>query len=147
MRQSRDKWLEYAIWLTSRELRDDWLPALEAGETVFGGDTDQLRYALEATGDSRATESLISLLQNGNVNATNLPNVVKTVAALGGVEEIDIVLSFAGKQPTLLTPIVAGARHNKATPKGIKKVLPLLEHQDSDVRRAAAELTGIWRVT
>jgi putative heme-binding domain-containing protein len=147
LRQSRDKWLEYAIWLTSRELRDDWLPALEAGETVFGGDTDQLRYALEATGDSRATESLISLLQNGNVNATNLPNVVKTVAGLGGVEEIDMVLSLAAKQPTLLTPIVAGARHNKATPKGIKKVLPLLEHQDSDVRRAAAELTGIWRVT
>ena len=147
LRQSRDKWLEYAIWLTSRELRDDWLPALKAGETVFSGDTDQLRYALEATGDSRATESLVTLLQNGNVNAPNLPNVVKTVAGLGGVEEIDMVLSLAEKQPTLLTPIVAGARHNKATPKGIKKILPLLENQDSDVRRAAAELTGIWGIT
>ncbi len=146
LRQSLDKWLEYAIWLTSRELRDDWLPALEAGEPVFGGDTDQLRYALEATGDSRATESLVTLLQNGNINATNLTNVVKTVAGLGGVEEIDMVLSLVQKKPNLLIPIVAGARNNKAIPRGIKKILPLLEHQDSNISRAAAELTGIWDV-
>ena len=147
LRQSRDKWLEYAVWLTARELRDDWLPALEAGETVFGGDTDQLRYALEATGDSRATETLVTLLQNGNIKAANLPNVIKTVTGLGGTEEIDMALSLAAKQPALLIPIVAGARNNKAIPKGIKNILPFLDHQVSEVRRAASELTGIWGIT
>ena len=142
-----DQWLDYAIWLTARELRDDWLPALQAGKKVFGGATDQLRYALEATGDPRATEPLVALLRDAKIGEGDLPNAVKTIAGLGRPPEVDLVLTLAGKQPSLLTSIAEGARHNGVKPDGAASVIPRLAHGELPVREAAAELAGIWRVT
>jgi len=147
LRWPLDRWLDYAVWLTARELRDDWLPALQAGKKVFGGANDQLRYALEATGDPRATEPLVALLRDGKIDDSDLPNVVTTIAGLGVASEIDLVLTLAGKQPGLLTSIAEAARYNDAKPEGAASVILRLDHADRPVREAAAELAGAWGVT
>jgi putative heme-binding domain-containing protein len=147
LRRPVDQWLDYAIWLTARELRDAWLPALQSGKEVFGGATDQLRYALEATGDPRATERLVALLRDSKINENATPNVVKTIAALGNAPEVDYILTLADKQPSLLVSIAEGARHNAAKPDRATSVIEHITHGDRTVREAAAELAGIWRVT
>ena len=142
-----DRWLDYATWLAARELRDDWLPALQSGKEVFGGSPHQLRFALEATGDPRATARLVALLRNSKISENDTPNVVKTIAGLGKAPEVDHVLTLADKQPSLLISIAEGARHNAAKPDRAASVIKHLAHDDRPVREAAAELAGIWRVT
>ena len=145
-RQPEDAWLSYATWLTARELRDDWLPALKAGKQVFDGEPESLRFALQATGDPRATETLVVLVNLNKIDQANLPNTAKTIASLGSAAEVDFALSLAEKQPELLPSIAAGARHNSAKPSGADSVLMHLESDDPLVRKAAAELIGTWQV-
>ncbi|MCE9629884.1 MAG: HEAT repeat domain-containing protein, partial [Planctomycetia bacterium] len=44
----RDDALDYSIWLTARELRDAWLPAVLAGTFDDGGKISRLAFAIEA---------------------------------------------------------------------------------------------------
>ena len=141
-----DSWLDYSTWLTARELRDDWLPALRAGKQVFDGETDLLRFALEATGDPRATETLVKLVREEKIAKKNLPNVAQIIAGLGETAEIDFMLSLAEKQPDLLQPIVKGARNNKAKPGNIEGIVDHLGHSNRTTREAAAELAGLWKI-
>jgi len=145
-RHAGDSWLDYATWLTARELRDDWLPALRSGKKVFDGETRPLRFALEATGDPRATEMLVTLIREDKIARENLPNVVRTIAGLGQTAEIDFVLSLADKEPSLLQSIVHGARNNETKPGIAEGITAHLDDQDRAIREAAAELAGLWKI-
>ena len=145
-RHAGDSWLDYATWLTARELRDDWLPALRSGKKVFDGETRPLRFALEATGDPRATEMLVTLIREDKIARENLPNVVRTIAGLGQTAEIDFVLSLADKEPSLLQSIVHGARKNETKPGIAEGITAHLDDQDRAIREAAAELAGLWKI-
>src|SRR5262249_32492544 len=45
-----DRWLDYALWLTCRELQPHWMPLLQQGRLTFGGNTRRLLFALQAVG-------------------------------------------------------------------------------------------------
>ncbi|MBO61360.1 MAG: hypothetical protein CMO63_05245, partial [Verrucomicrobiales bacterium] len=145
-RHAGDSFLDYATWLTARELRDDWLPALQSGKQVFDGETGLLQYALKATGDPRATATLVTLIRENKIARDNLSNAVRTIAGLGQSEEIDFVLSLANDQPSLLQPVAAGARQNSAQPAQPEIVVAHLGHADQSIREAAAELAGLWKI-
>ena len=42
-----DRVLDYALWLTVRELEPYWMPEFQAGKLTFGGDAKKLAFALE----------------------------------------------------------------------------------------------------
>ena len=148
LRRPVDKWLDYAIWLTARELRDDWLPALQTGKMVFGGPPDHLRYVLEAAGDARAVEALRALWPKGEIAPADRPNAIATIASLGSADDLQFALAAAGAQPSLLEAVAAGARFNPAKPEksaaSTAVLLTNLEHRERSVREAAAELLGLW---
>src|SRR5262249_54864708 len=48
-----DKFLDYGLYLTMRELEPHWLPALEKGTLDFGGDPRKIVFSLQAV-NSRA---------------------------------------------------------------------------------------------
>ncbi len=52
-----DKYLEYGLWLTLRELEPHWLPALQAGRFQGDGDPRHLLFALQAA-DSRGAAAV-----------------------------------------------------------------------------------------
>ncbi|MCA9270100.1 MAG: sorbosone dehydrogenase, partial [Planctomycetales bacterium] len=43
-----DRFLDFALWQTMRDLEPYWLPALQKGEVDFGGDVGRLTFALSA---------------------------------------------------------------------------------------------------
>src|SRR5262249_44511499 len=49
-----DKFLDYALWQTARDLEPHWLPALQQGTLTFGGNVRQLTFALQASGSKAA---------------------------------------------------------------------------------------------
>ena len=113
---------------------------------MFGGEPDLLRFALEATGDPRAAGTLVTLIRENKIAQENLPNVAKTITALGQAGEIDFVLTLTKNQPSLLKPISMGAKYNGATPGRPDSVVALLGHAEPSIREAAAELAGRWKI-
>ena len=141
-----DRELDYALWLTARELRNGWLPALQAGKPVFDGVTQHLRYALEATGDRRAIEPLVALLRAGEIAATNLPAAFQTIAGLGSSGDLETILNLAMNDPALFVPLARGAAVNSETPPSKSRIVSVLQHESGEVRRAAAQLCARWNV-
>jgi len=79
-----DRFLDHALWLTARDLEPYWLPALEAGQLTFGGNTRHLTYVLQAAGSARVVAPLVALLQAGKVPADRQDNLLVAIGQLGG---------------------------------------------------------------
>src|SRR5207245_7597887 len=78
-----DKFLDYALWLTTRELQSEWLPALQRGEVTFGGNVKALTFALQTAGSPAGVRPLVEMLRAGKVPAEREENVLALIAALG----------------------------------------------------------------
>ena len=60
-----DVFLDHALWLTARQLRNDWLPAVESGEEDFEGNARRLVFALQAAGSRTALAPLVDPIIGG----------------------------------------------------------------------------------
>src|SRR5206468_874125 len=60
--RSIDKPLDYALWLTLRELEPQWMPAFQAGRFNYGGKTNRLLFALQAVGTKNVLPTLVDLV-------------------------------------------------------------------------------------
>jgi len=144
--QETDNNLAFALELTVRNLRDKWLPAMQAGKPVFDGDPSRLAYALKEVGDPRAITPLVAVIQKGGITAKDLPQAVTTVSALGQSAELDAMLALAKKSPTLLSAIEAGAVNNSHKPSQTDAAKAFLNSNEVKIRIAAARLCGTWKV-
>ncbi len=79
-----DKWLDYALWLTMRELEPEWSPALQQGKFNYGGNPRRLLFALEAAGTKDALGPLVKLVQEGKAPPDQDESVLTLIATLGG---------------------------------------------------------------
>lgn len=57
-----DRFLDFALWRTIRELQTHWLPAVMAGEVVFEGNIDRLTFALNAVDSPEVVAPLLRLI-------------------------------------------------------------------------------------
>ncbi len=57
-----DRVLDYALWLTVRELEPYWMPEFKAGKLTFGGDPKKLAFALNAVGNKDAVKPVVALI-------------------------------------------------------------------------------------
>jgi putative heme-binding domain-containing protein len=145
-----DRFLEYALWLTARELAPSWLPAVQDGSFDFGGQTRHLVFAINAVGSPAAVGRLVESLRQGRIADAQRDRALAVVASLGGPEELAFVLDAAlGDQATgrvgLLETLGESARRRKARPSGdLSRIAPLLASADPALRGAAARLAGAW---
>ena len=149
-----DKWLDYAIWLTLRELAPVWLPELQAGKIDFGGDPKKIVFALQAAGSGDVVKPLLGLWTSGKIGRDRAAAVLPMVAQLGGPVELQTAWTEAGKlaaeQPGTATAILAGleqsARQRNAKPTNSRNsVANLIASTNADVRLAAVKLAGAWK--
>ncbi len=145
-----DQWLNYALWLTARELEPVWMPALKRGEMPFR-DVKHLIFALQAV-DSRDTmPTLVNLLKSGKVKKEQEVDVLALLAAAGGPNELALVFEEAlSDEPTrsrLLAALEQAARQRNVKPAGdLQRLETLLQSKDDATRAAACRLFGLWRV-
>jgi putative heme-binding domain-containing protein len=150
-----DKWVDYAVWLTMRDLQSHWLPAYEKGELTFDGNTRHLVFALEAIGSKASVKPLVDLLQAGKVPADREESVLTTVATLGGPAELGMILdgvlkedaASASRRATLLEGLLKAVRLRNVKPAGdLYRIEKLLTAKDENVRGAAARAVGLWKL-
>ncbi|QDU21388.1 PVC-type heme-binding CxxCH protein [Urbifossiella limnaea] len=106
-----DRTLDYALWLTTRELEPQWMPEFRAGKLTFGGDPKKLAFALNAVGTADAVKPVLALIEGKTVPAANRHGLWMLLARVGGPDELVKVLNFADKvenvSPTQRVELVA----------------------------------------
>jgi putative heme-binding domain-containing protein len=144
--------LDYGLWLTLRELRPHWLPALQAG-TFRYGNLRKLTYALQAVGTEQVVSPLVGLVRGGKLSPESAESVLALLSGVGGPGELRLVLDrtlaekSAARQARLLAALEASARERHVRPAGdVTRVAGLLDSAHEPVRAAAARLAGLWRV-
>jgi putative heme-binding domain-containing protein len=145
-----DKYLEYGLWLTLRELESQWLPALQAGHFTTR-DARHLLFALQSV-DSRAVlRPLVELVRSGKAG-DNETGVLVFIATLGGPSELELLLDrvvgssrSAGERTRLLEALEQATRQRKVRPAGdLSRLLPLLTEDNESLQGVAARLAGLW---
>ncbi len=149
-----DKVLDYALWLTVRELEPYWMPAFRDGVLDFGGNPRRLAFALEAVGSKDAVGPVVRLLDGGKVPKDRQTALWLLLARIGGPAEIGKVLAHAAdkgavtaaERAALVAEVVAGVQNRKvAAPPAAAKVLGGLM-SDPDAGRSVVRLVGLWKL-
>lgn len=143
-----DPELDYMIWLTVRELQNQWLPSLKAGETVFDGNFEHLSFALKAANNTQVVTSIAELVQQGKFSGEKQQQALSMIANMGGPEELQLVLD-KGLNPVdgeILQALADAPSTNTAVPTNATGLADLLTHPDASIRIVAAQLIGRWKV-
>ena len=139
-----DRDLDYAIWLTARATQDEWLPAIQSGETVFDGNIDRMTFALSAVRNRRAIKPLVNLIRQGIIQGSEREKATRTIAAMGNAQELGLLLNLTRDEVKLLPAIADGAATNQEVPEDTAPLVDLLEHEHAEIREAAIRLSGHW---
>lgn len=149
-----DKFLDYALWLTLRQLQPVWLPQLLAGRFEFD-DPRKLVFALEATGSPAAVRPLMEALRAGRIPRDREDSVLTLMASLGEPSDLGMILDTAiadaeqvpARTVALLDALGGAARRRKVAPSGdLLRLGGLIEHPEVSVRASAVRAAGLWKV-
>lgn len=156
-----DQFLDYALWLTVRELEPYWLPqaikAHSSAEMGFGGNVRHQVFALQAINNSDVARPLVALLQEGGVPADLEESVLSSVGSLGGPNELAMVFELAvasdatraSRRTALLNALMQATKQRRQIrPEGKLEKLAsfMIEGDDDALRTAAVRAAGLWRV-
>jgi putative heme-binding domain-containing protein len=153
--QPMDRFLDYGLWLTVRDLVPSWMPAFQKGELTFGGQAERMLFALRAAGSRAALRPLVDMLRAGKLPHDREVEILALIADTGGPEELGQVFDIAlaakpadhDRQIHLLNALERAARQNKPRPAGnLQRLGSLFAANDDDLRAAAIRLAGLWKV-
>jgi len=152
-----DRWIDYGLWLTLRDLEKHWMPELQAGKPTFAN-TRHLLFALQAAGSqggSAALKPLMGLLKSGKVAPDRTEGVLTLVAALGGPAELGMVFDQVlakennppSRQAALLAALEQATRQRGVKPEGdLARLASLLSSESEALKATALRTTGLWKV-
>jgi putative heme-binding domain-containing protein len=152
-----DRTMDYALWLTARDLEPVWMPKLKAGEDLLRGNVKGLAFALEAVGTKDSARPIVALLQAHAVPANREADLWVLLAQIGGPEEFDFILrpnnlDRVRNEPDrarLLAALEASARTRKVAPKTAEfrdSVTLFVDHSNEVIRDCAWHLCGLWKL-
>jgi putative heme-binding domain-containing protein len=145
--------LDFALWLTLRELADEWLPRAQADPSFFGPDPARLILAIRSAGRGGALGPLLRQWRAGAIPAALRQPALDVMAELGGPAELGVLFDLvtaeatpAADRASLLGALARAARDRSVRPAGpLAAFAPLLDATDEGVRAAAVTLAGAWR--
>jgi putative heme-binding domain-containing protein len=150
-----DQFLDYALWLTARQLQSEWLPEVRAGRFDFGGKVAHLVFALESLATPEVVKPLLALLEVGRIPEDRIASVQTLIARLGDSKDLGVVFKLLMKEggiaddrrPALLDSLAGAARDRKVLPDGdLTAIQSLLNAKDPSLRAAAVRAIGAWKI-
>jgi putative heme-binding domain-containing protein len=155
MAQPMDRFLEYALWTTMRDLKAQWLPLLESGALAFAAQPDALLYALNALDSPEAVAPLLRFHARQGITPAQQRSALAGIANHGDAAALGNVVSLL-LQATALAPeeragqmqdLIAAAKRRGVRPEGDLAGLEALIDTAPDVLRAAAiAAAGAWQI-
>jgi putative heme-binding domain-containing protein len=150
----RDAFLDYSAWLTARDLRDAWLPAVVAGTFDDGGKPARVIFAARAAEAQQAVPWLVARVQDGKLSAADRRQAFEAIAALGGPADLRLVFDQAiapatkpAQAAALLKLLVETETRRRVRPAGdLAAITRLLESPDPAVVMSAINACAAWKI-
>lgn len=145
-----DRTLDYALWLTVRELEPYWMPEFQTGKLTFGGDAKKLAFALNAVGNKDTVKPVLALIDGGKVPKENLHGLYLLLARIGGPEDLSRVIGHsvratATERNELMLAVEDAIRTRKVpAPKDGSPLANVIVLEDAG-RRPAMRVAGLWK--
>lgn len=150
LKQPVDPFLDYAMWLTTRELAPLWRPTFEKGELDFSNDADQVAFAFSALGTGAPVELLMKDLYAEHVTHDKRHRLVDLICSSADAGQLSRLASLAAVHldGTTLKTLLQISQSRKLSPiVNAEEFLSLLNSDDLVVRHAALQAIGQWNVT
>ena len=145
-----DENLDFALWLTCRQLADVWLPAFQKGEITFGGNVAHISFALKAADRPQAAGALLAMVSEGKVSGERVRDVISLVGALGSKEDLQKLLAMAEnpeRRAAVFGALTIAMRQRREAAEGADSfVRTALTGTDRAAADAAAGLAGAYRL-
>ncbi len=143
-----DENLTFALDLTLRERKEDWLPKMVDNIVLFKGDVNKNMYALLTTEDERIVGPIQKLLAKPDLDASLAQKAWRLLAKIGDAEAKDKILAkvLVEENASLLTTMANAPTAYTAQPSNLAPLATLLNHKNSALRKGAMRLIGRWKV-
>jgi putative heme-binding domain-containing protein len=150
-----DRFLDYALWLTARQLHSFWLPEVQAGRFDFGGNAGRLVYALQAVDTPAVVKPLLVEMEAGRIPEAQGGAVQTMIAKLGDANDLGVVFKLlmkdgaipASRRAALVDTLAGAARDRKVVPAGdLDAIQAFLNSEDPALRAAAVRAIGAWKI-
>lgn len=144
-----DVYLDYALFLTSRELEPVWMPALKEGKLAGWNNAKHVAWALRAVNSPDAIQYLVAQLKAGQVPASSRQSVFDLIAQSGSPEDLAVVFEQAvGPTPDVgaLQALDRAARQRRSPAAALDRILPLFDSKEEKVAVAAVRLAGAFKL-
>ncbi len=150
-----DKNLDFALWLTARELQGAWLPAFQAGKIDFSQNAAHLTFAMTASENQAALKPLVAAVRENRIPEKDLDAVLPLIASLGDAEDLGMLVDYAldagnaeAARARVLTDLSRAKRARSLVPAGdLARIKALFEAGNSENLRAeAARAGGEWKL-
>lgn len=154
--QPTDRFIEFALASAVDEASAPLMKAIESGDWV--ADTpakrNQLAFVLTSIEPDRATKFLADRLRDTPMARDGSGPWIDLIATAGGASELRILFEQAvsdgfevAATRRALQTLIQAARLRKVRPSGpLDGLGRFLQSDDTDIRRSAATLAGVWKV-
>lgn len=149
-----DENIDYALWLTCRELEPYWTPALVRGELQIESPPQALPFLLRATGSTAGTATLVEKIRQNALSGQAQSDALAVIADIGTPEQLGIIFDLAlakdvtaEQQHALLHVMFAAAVNRKLNPpRDLNQVAQLAASQNPAIRSGVVQCLGAWKL-
>lgn len=151
----RDTYLDYALLVTLRDLKDQWLPEVNKENPAFVDNPERLIFALDAIASEDVVPALIHALAKGRFNDDQTVKAVTLVAAHGDAAQAGTVVDQLctrlekGEEIALWAweALYKGTSGRGVIPaSGLDRAVKLIDRQPGYTQTHAIEAAGAWRI-
>ena len=149
LRQPVDTLIDYAMWLTAKELAPYWRPAFDRGEMNFNDDAGQIAYGFSALGSGAPVEVLMKDLYADHVTPGKRGGLVPLICYSADANQMGQLASVAIQHDdaaTLQTLLAISLTRKIVPPINADVLAPLAESEEAVLRHAALQAIGQWNV-
>lgn len=151
----RDRYLDYALLVTLRELKSEWLPEVNKENPAFTDNAERLLFALDAVAADDVVPALIHAMAKGRFNDDQTVKAVTLVAAHGDAAQAGTVVEQLctrleqGDEVALWAweALYKGTSGRGVIPtSGLERAVKLIDRQPGYTQTHAIEAAGAWRI-
>lgn len=151
----RDRYLDYALLVTLRELKAQWLPEVDKENPAFTDNAERLLFALDAVAAPDVVPALVREMAEGHLNDDQSLKAATLVAAHGDATQAGQVVDLLcdrlekGDEVALWAweALYKGTSGRGVIPaSGLDRVVKLIDKGPGYTQSHAIEAVGAWRI-
>ena len=153
--QKTDRFIDYGLWLTVRDLKPIWFPAFQKGALKFDGQPKQVLFVARAVGSPEMVEALIQIVQTTKLSGELRSQFLKEIGRLGNATQLQTVYKIVLAPRTsskdaadLLNVLADAAESRRVRPQGdLSKIEAfLLLSREEKTQISALRCIGFWKL-